>query len=78
MQRLLVATALTFALGGYASAEVTAPASPTAPSAARTTTAPASQPKSAVSKACSAQADAKGLHGKERKKFRSNCKHSKA
>lgn len=27
-----------------------------------------------VSKACSAQADAKGLHGKERSKFRSECK----
>jgi hypothetical protein len=24
---------------------------------------------------CSKQADAKGLHGKERKKFRSHCKH---
>ena len=30
--------------------------------------------KQAVSKACSDQADAKGLHGKERKKFRSECK----
>ncbi len=24
---------------------------------------------------CSKQADAKGLHGKERKKFRAHCKH---
>lgn len=30
--------------------------------------------RSAVSKACSAQADAKKLHGKERKKFRNECK----
>ena len=30
--------------------------------------------KQAVSKACSDQADAKGLHGTERKKFRSECK----
>jgi hypothetical protein len=30
--------------------------------------------KKAISKACSDQADAKGLHGKERKKFRSECK----
>ncbi len=30
--------------------------------------------KKAVSKACSDQANAKGLHGKERKKFRSECK----
>jgi psiF repeat len=31
--------------------------------------------KKAISKACSDQANAKGLHGKERKKFRSECKH---
>jgi hypothetical protein len=30
--------------------------------------------QSEVSKACSTQADAKGLHGKERSKFRSQCK----
>jgi psiF repeat len=30
--------------------------------------------KQATSKACSDQADAKGLHGKARKKFRSECK----
>ena len=30
--------------------------------------------KQAISKACSDQADAKGLHGKVRKKFRSECK----
>ncbi|MDL2399130.1 PsiF family protein [Rhizobium mayense] len=29
-----------------------------------------------ISKACSAQADAKGLHGKERSKFRAQCKKS--
>jgi hypothetical protein len=48
------------------------------------TTVPAAKPavaakptgadKAAISKACSEQADAKGLHGKERKKFRSECK----
>lgn len=61
------------------------PAATTAPAA--TTTAPATTMKPAtgtmgkmkpmqtdVSKACSAQADAKGLHGKERSKFRSACK----
>jgi hypothetical protein len=43
--------------------------------------APASAPakmtpeeKQAVSKSCTDQANAKGLHGKERKKFRSECK----
>ncbi|PWB79027.1 MAG: phosphate starvation-inducible protein PsiF [Methylocystaceae bacterium] len=30
--------------------------------------------KKAKSKDCTAQADAKGLHGKERKKFRDQCK----
>ena len=30
----------------------------------------------AISKSCSDQANAKGLHGKERKKFRSECKHN--
>ena len=31
--------------------------------------------KKAVSKACSDQANAKGLHGEARKKFRAECKH---
>jgi hypothetical protein len=30
--------------------------------------------KKAISKSCSDQANAKGLHGKARKKFRSECK----
>jgi hypothetical protein len=34
----------------------------------------AAKPRSAKSIECSKQADAKGLHGKERKKFRSECK----
>jgi predicted outer membrane protein len=33
---------------------------------------------SAASIECSKQADAKGLHGKERKKFRSECKRGAA
>jgi hypothetical protein len=53
---------------------------------APSTPAPAAQPaapakmstddKKAVSKSCSDQANAKGLHGKARKKFRSDCKHT--
>ena len=31
-------------------------------------------PTTAIGKECSAQAEAKGLHGKERKKFRATCK----
>ena len=52
-----------------------------APTAKPTTAqpAPAAKPitdanKKAVSKACSDRATAKGLHGKERKTFRSACK----
>lgn len=44
---------------------------------APTTPAPAAKaekPRSAASLDCSKQADAKGLHGKERHKFRSKCK----
>lgn len=43
--------------------------------AATTTT---TNDKSAMSKACSDQANTKNLHGKERKKFRNACKHGKA
>ena len=32
--------------------------------------------KKAISKSCTEQANAKGLHGKARKKFRSECKHN--
>lgn len=35
---------------------------------------PSSPQKAALSKSCSDQANAKGLHGKARKKFRSACK----
>ena len=35
---------------------------------------PSATDKKAISKACSALADAKNLHGKARKKFRSDCK----
>jgi hypothetical protein len=42
------------------------------PSAAAPVAGPAD--KQAISKACSDQANAKGLHGKARKKFRSECK----
>jgi CelD/BcsL family acetyltransferase involved in cellulose biosynthesis len=51
---------------------------------AQTTTAPAAapaatekkaeKPRTAASLECSKEADAKGLHGKERKKFRADCK----
>jgi hypothetical protein len=51
----------------------TAVASAQTPSPAAAPVASSSD-KQAISKACSDQANAKGLHGKARKKFRSVCK----
>jgi hypothetical protein len=62
-----------FLMGGAAFAQTAAPA-PAAPAAAKA--APA--PKSAASVECSKEADAKGLHGTARKKFRAECKKNAA
>jgi len=62
--RLAAATLASLLLAGSAYAQ-------TAPAAAEQKT---QKPRSAASLECSKQADAKGLHGKERKKFRSECK----
>ncbi|MEO8321222.1 MAG: PsiF family protein [Bradyrhizobium sp.] len=73
---LATATAVaSLLLMGAASAQTTAPAKTEAPKAApaaKTEKAPVMH--SAASLECSKEADAKGLHGKERKKFRSECK----
>lgn len=57
---------------------MTAPATTTAPAAAKPAAAKpaaaAPATRTAKSKECSVQADQKGLHGKERKKFRDACK----
>lgn len=69
------ATALIISACVVSAQTTTPPPAPTAPKAA----APApkkSVPKKATTPAgikCSADADAKGLHGKERRKFRSAC-----
>jgi CelD/BcsL family acetyltransferase involved in cellulose biosynthesis len=68
---LALATSLLFA--GSAFAQTTAPAA--APAA---TEKKAEKPRTAASLECSKEADAKGLHGKERKKFRSDCKKESA
>jgi hypothetical protein len=78
---LAVAFALsTSAIAQTATAPSTAPVKPAAPvtAPAATTAKPATaskkfQPKTEVSKKCSADADAKKLHGKERKTFRATC-----
>jgi hypothetical protein len=58
---------------GGAYAQTPAPAAKTE---APAKTAKTAKPRTAKSLECSKQADAKGLHGKERKKFRSECKKS--
>jgi hypothetical protein len=47
-----------------------------APAAAPAPAKMTAEQKQAISKSCSDQANAKGLHGKARKKFRSECKHN--
>jgi hypothetical protein len=61
-----LALAASLLLAGSAFAQTPAPAA--APAAK------AEKPRSAASLECSKEADAKGLHGKDRKKFRSDCK----
>ena len=65
--RILLAALGTVALlsTGVAQAQTAAPD--------KSDKAASSKPRSAKSIECSKQADAKGLHGKERKKFRSEC-----
>ena len=68
--RTAAAAFASFLLMGSAFAQTTAPA------AKADTKAPVVH--SAASLECSKEADAKGLHGKERKKFRSECKKAAA
>ncbi|MBR0797744.1 phosphate starvation-inducible protein PsiF [Bradyrhizobium jicamae] len=73
-----IATATAIAsllLMGSAFAQTAAPAAKDAAPAA--TMAKTPKQHSAESIECSKEADAKGLHGKERKKFRSECKKEK-
>lgn len=64
------------------STTTTTPMTTNKPAATMKTPATTAKPKATttaqtdISKACSAQADAKGLHGKERSKFRAQCKKS--
>ena len=72
----LAAVALASLLAtGTAFAQTAAPAAKTETKTDAAATADKKAPKerSAESLDCSKQADAKGLHGKERKKFRSEC-----
>lgn len=83
LSSLVTATAVaSLLLMGSASAQTTAPAKTEAPKSDATkaeTKAPADKKqRTAASLECSKEADAKGLHGKERKKFRSECRKAAA
>jgi len=77
----VAATALaSLLLMSSAFAQGTAPATP-APAAKTAPMAPAKKaekPRTAASLECSKEADTKGVHGKERKKFMSDCKKAAA
>jgi len=73
MKSLVAAAALSLSIGIGAAFAQTPPPAPAAQPAAPAKMSP--DEKKAVSKSCSDQATAKGLHGKARKKFRSECKH---
>ena len=71
--RLVASVFASILLAGSALAQ--SPATPTPPASASTKM--ATKPpvvRTEASLECSKEADAKGLHGKERKKFRSDCK----
>ena len=78
---LATATAVaSLLLMGAASAQTAAPAKTVATKTEAKAPAEkkAEKPRTAASLECSKGADAKGLHGKERKKFRSECKKAAA
>ena len=71
------ATAAAFAslfLISSAFAQTTAPATPAPAAKAAPAEKKAEKPRTAESLECSKEADTKGVHGKERKKFMSECK----
>jgi len=82
---LATATAVvSLLLMGAVSAQTTAPAKTDATKTEAKTDAKApaekkaEKPRTSASLECSKEADAKGLHGKERRKFRSECKKTAA
>ena len=70
MKSIIGATALFLAIGVGAALGQTDTPAPAAPAGSKVT----ADQKKAISKSCSDQANAKGLHGEARKKFRSACK----
>jgi hypothetical protein len=76
MNKLIVAAvaAACLSMPGVVAAQTTTAKKPAASTMAAAPKPATMDAKAAKSKECSAQADAKGLHGKERKKFREACK----
>jgi psiF repeat-containing protein len=71
----LAATAFaSLLLMGSAFAQTPAPATPAPAAKAAPAEKKAEKPRTAASLQCSTDADSKSLHGKERKKFMSECK----
>jgi len=69
-----LALAASLLLAGSAFAQTTTPAPAASPAPAAAPMAKTQKPRTAASIECSKEADAKGLKGKERKKFRAACK----
>jgi hypothetical protein len=65
-------------LMGSAFAQTTTPATPAPAAKAAPAEKKAEKPRTAASLECSKEADTKGVHGKERKKFMSECKKTAA
>jgi len=72
--RAAVAAFAALFLISSAFAQTTTPATPAPAEKAAPAAKKAEKPRSAASLECSKEADAKGVHGKERKKMMSECK----
>ncbi len=74
--RLALAGAFVLALGatGFAQAPAPAPAAPAVHPEPKKAPKPVDAATKALSKECSAKADAQKLHGKARKEYREKCK----
>jgi psiF repeat len=75
--RLAATAVASFFLMGATFAQTPAPSTAPAASAPPAAAATTKKARSAASMECSKEADAKGLHGKERKKFRKDCVRAK-
>jgi hypothetical protein len=76
--RFIATTVASLMLATSAFAQTAATPAPTAPATSPAPAKKAKPERSAASLECSKQADEKGLKGKDRKKFRSECKRDAA